>query len=118
MKPEETKEISLVGILTPLSWDNVGNPQRLALATLDEKEYTIEPEDTARQMLPRLRCLLEVVGYASSVPRGGLRIRVTGWRELKRDETTDFEVGNAEQASSRHRRPAVARKKRHNCTDS
>jgi len=50
------------GILVPTDWDEDGNALAVAVSTLGENEYVVEPDSKGQELLRLLRQEVEVVG--------------------------------------------------------
>jgi hypothetical protein len=51
------------GILVPADWDEEGNAVAVAISTLGEDEYVIEPDPKGQELLRLLRQEVEVIGF-------------------------------------------------------
>jgi len=62
IKKNQSRAVTISGIMLPTEWDDKGNVIGLAIHAFDEEEYLVDNLDEKKELLALLRTRLKVTG--------------------------------------------------------
>ncbi|MFP3912304.1 MAG: hypothetical protein ACLFUT_09510 [Desulfobacteraceae bacterium] len=75
--------VTLIGLILPAQWDESGKVQGVKIATFDEGEYPILPDEMGQKLLGRLRQKILTQGYIVNDKHMPNCLKVTAFHRLE-----------------------------------
>jgi len=75
-REKKRADITIVGILIPAAWNEDGKAIKVAIQTIEEKEYLVEPNKKGRELLNFIEHEAEATGVAKKDEDGNFIIKI------------------------------------------
>ena len=87
----KNKSVTVMGIVVPVDWDEVGNPVVVAISTQNEQEFIIDDQNKiGKKMKGLLRQKIKVTGVLKETIQNQKKIRVRSYVCLEDDHSDEI----------------------------